>query len=126
MVDLFGFPGYPLSALRYLASANPTAVLSATSEPAPSSLDPGRRVDMATTASLSFPNDVTAMIHCDFAIPSWGPFNLIPSLPDVKVKVDCEGGSVELWNFPLSAYYHSITVIVKDDKGRSSKRVEKA
>ena len=44
----------------------------------------------------------------------------------MKVKVDCEGGSVELWNFPMSFYYHSITVAVKDGKGRVKKRVEKA
>ncbi|KZP21094.1 NAD(P)-binding protein [Athelia psychrophila] len=105
---------YPLSALRYLTSANPTAVLSATARTVSSASDTGNLVDHATTAVLSFPNDVTGTIHCDLAIPSWGPFGLIP---------DCEGGSVELFNFPLSAYYHSITVTVKDDKRKLRKRV---
>ncbi|KZP30646.1 NAD(P)-binding protein, partial [Athelia psychrophila] len=123
---LIGCGCYPLNALRYLASANPTAVLSATARTAPSASDTGHLVDHATTATLSFPNDVTGTIHCDLAIPGWGPFGLIPSMLDMTVKVDCEGGSVELFNFAMSAYYHSITVLVKDDNGRLRKRVEKA
>ncbi|KZP21092.1 NAD(P)-binding protein [Athelia psychrophila] len=117
---------YPLSALRYSTSANPTAIFSETVRTISSASDTGHLIDLATTAILSFPNDVTGTIHCDLAIPSWGPFGLIPSMPDMKLKVDCEGGSVELFNFPLSSYYHSITVTVKDGKGGLRKRVEKA
>lgn len=115
-----------MNCLRHLTSSNPIAVLSATSKTHPSPSSTEQLVDTSTRATLSFPNDVTGTLYCDLAKPWWGPFGLIPPMPDIGIMVECEGGDVELFNFPGPVFYHSITVRRKDAQGRITKRVEKA
>ena len=113
---------------RYIASAEPTEIIKAEAELLPNpSNDPSRRnIDIGTSATLAFPNDVTASISCHGRRPGWGPFGLFPYMPDVNLKVTCEGGTIELSNYVAPTIYHSLTVIHTDAKGKPrKKRVEK-
>ncbi|KAG7100108.1 hypothetical protein E1B28_001888 [Marasmius oreades] len=108
---------YTISCMRYLAGTNPTEVLTSTYEPhkpksAPSNYE--SKVDRMTTATLSFPNDVTGTICTDLSMPL--RFKIIPPMPRVSAVVECEQGSVELFNFPLPTIYHSITVTKREGK----------
>ncbi|KIM79362.1 hypothetical protein PILCRDRAFT_10492 [Piloderma croceum F 1598] len=118
---------YPLSAIRFLARSAPTSVLSATSSVYPSPSSTQQLVDLGTKATLSFPNDVTATLNCDFRQPWWGLFGLIPSMPDIKLTANCENGEVELYNYLAPTLYHWIRVRVQDPsrKGKVIERVEK-
>ena len=116
--------GYTLNCVRYLSGSNPTEVLSASSEVFPND-ESKSLVDTSTTATLSFPSSVVGTITCNLRqAPSYG---FIPKFPSVKVRVECEGGEVEAFNFVLPTLYHYIEVAVKDGaggKGRK-KRTEK-
>ncbi|KAL5492465.1 hypothetical protein ACEPAI_3912 [Sanghuangporus weigelae] len=116
---------YPLAMVRYVTSMNPTEVLSAEAELLPNSKDEPtkRNIDLCTSASLAFPNDVTGSISCHTRYPGWGPFGLIPRFPDVNFIAECEGGTIELLNYVLPSAFHYIAVTPKDKKGK--KRVEK-
>ncbi|KAG2155904.1 NAD(P)-binding protein [Suillus bovinus] len=101
---------YPLSCVRYLASANPSAVISATATRHPK--DP--RIDLGTTANLTFASSkpgeepVKSTIRCSLAHPPrWG---FIPRLPEIDVNVVCERGSIDMFNFVMPVIYHYITV----------------
>lgn len=74
--------------------------------------------DRGTTATLSLPNDVLATLNCDLGMPPYMGF--IPRMPRFGVIVECEGGKVEMVNFPLPTFYHSITV-TSPDKTRVEK-----
>ncbi|EJD39255.1 NAD(P)-binding protein [Auricularia subglabra TFB-10046 SS5] len=105
---------YPLSFVRFIAGTEPTSVISAAAAPAK---DP--RVDRATTALLALPDDVTASITCDFALPrTWG---ILPSLPRINMRVDCERGSVYIFNFVAPFAYHYISVTDAQGKTRTEK-----
>ncbi|KAL5513239.1 hypothetical protein ACEPAH_3637 [Sanghuangporus vaninii] len=116
---------YPLAMVRYVTSMDPTEVLSAEAEllPNPKDEPTKRNIDLGTSASLAFPNDVTGSISCHIRYPGWGPFGLIPRFPDVNFIAECEGGTIELFNYALPSVYHYIAVTPKDKKGK--KRVEK-
>ncbi|KAF7969451.1 hypothetical protein HWV62_27289 [Athelia sp. TMB] len=116
---------YTMNVIRFLSSSNPTEVLTATSRTHASPSATEQLVDVATTATLAFPNGVTGSIFADLAKPWWG-FGLLPTMPDISVKVTCERGDVELFNFPGPVFYHSITVNVKGAGGKDKKRTEKA
>jgi hypothetical protein len=77
------------------------------------------RIDKEFTAHLNFPNDITATVSGDMAGRKiWG---IIPAIPNIKVKVECEGGSVELFNYVVPTWYHYITVRPKGKKERTEK-----
>jgi len=59
------------------------------------------------TATLAFTNSVTATLQADLAIP----YNVIPARPRLFLTVDCENGSVELYNFIMPTFYHYIRVV---------------
>jgi hypothetical protein len=100
------------------------SVLTATSTVYPSPSATEQLVDLGTKATLSFPNDVTATLDCDFEEPWWGPFRLLPRMVDIRVKVECEDGEIELFNYILPTFYHWIRVL--SGKGKAKQRVEKA
>lgn len=113
--------GYPLSCVRYLASSNPTAVISATAVRYPR--DP--RIDTGTTANLTFASSkpgeepVRSTIRCDFAVPPrWG---FIPHWPEISVRAVCERGSIDVFNFVMPVIYHSITVRPDGDVPRTER-----
>lgn len=123
-----------MNCIRYLSGANPTSIIHASAEQhVPSSNDASLRaaavnVDRSTTATLAIPapsgsSDVTATIFCDLSMPP--TFGFVPKMPQVSAKVVCEGGEVELFNFPLPTFYHSLTVRKRVAGGRVEKRVEK-
>lgn len=114
-----------MAMVRYVTSVNPTDVLSAEAELLPNPRDePSKRnIDLGTSASLAFPNDVTGSISCHGRWPGWGPFGLLPDLSGQSFIADCEGGTVELFNYVLPSAYHSITITPKDK--RAKKRVER-
>ncbi|KAI5120025.1 hypothetical protein M0805_004654 [Coniferiporia weirii] len=115
---------YTLAMVRYLASANPTAVLEAHSTPLqnPSDDPKKRNIDISTTASFAFPDDVVASVEVHSRRPGWGPFGLIPRFLTSDLLVVLEGGTVSLNNFVFPFAWHSITV--SPTGGRP--RVEKA
>jgi len=111
--------------MRYLASANPTSVISATPinhipQSSPPSFKPD--IDRGTTATLAFPNDITGTLTCDLAVPPY--FGFIPRLPSLSAKVECEGGDIEIYNYIMPILYHSITV-TKKTANKKETRVEK-
>ena len=119
--------GYTLNIIRLLASSTPSSVVAATATVYPSPSSTEQLVDLSTKATLSFPNDVTATLYCNLNMPWWGPFGLIPPMPRVIVKVKCENGEIELYNFVLPTLYHWIRVRVEDAsrRGKVKERVEK-
>jgi len=104
---------YPLSFIRYLTGAEPTSVESAVPAIAPND----KRIDRAMQVSLNFPNDVTADVFCDMALPPWGigPFKFIPHFPKVTMEIKCEGGEIFYSNFVAPWIWHSIKI--KSKKG---------
>ncbi|KAF8659830.1 hypothetical protein AX16_001715 [Volvariella volvacea WC 439] len=114
---------YTINCVRYLAGLEPTEVLSASyALPIPSPGSAGK-VGRCTTATLAFPNDVTATITCDMGIPH--RFGFIPRFPQVAVLLQCEKDDIELYNFVAPTLYHSIIVKKKGEKGNVQKREEK-
>ena len=118
--------GYAIGCLRYLASSEPIEVLSATSTRHAAPTPEEELIDVCTRATIALPNDVTATIYADLEKPGWGPFGLIPSMADGGVIVECERGELNLNNFFMPFFYHSITVRLKDESGNTTERVEKA
>ena len=114
--------GYAMNCIQYLSSSTEASVSSATHEPfvprsAPA--DYVMNVDRKTEAKLELANGVTASLTCDLGMPAiWG---FIPRFPQFKVVVDCEIGSIDMFNFVMPTLYHAITV--KICRGRT--RVEK-
>jgi len=111
---------YPLSCVRYLTSSNPNAVTSATAVRLPR--DP--RIDIGTTAELTFPSSnpggslTKSTIRCTFSnSPRWG---FIPK-PEIGASAVCEGGTIEMFNFVMPVIYHSITVTPNGGVPRTEK-----
>ena len=57
-------------------------------------------------------------MFCDMAMPSSFGF---PKFPQVSAKVSCEGGTIEIFNYPMPTAYHYITVEKRGEKARSEK-----
>lgn len=112
-----------MNCIRYLSSSDPTSVLSTVHTLfTPRSPPPGyvSKVDRRMEATLALPNDVTATLRCDLAVPP--TYGFIPKIPRITAKVEGVLGSVEIFNFAAPTLYHSIGVKIKG--GHS--RVEKA
>ncbi|EJD07631.1 NAD-binding protein [Fomitiporia mediterranea MF3/22] len=124
--ELMDMGCYTLAMVRYLTDSEPSDVISAEAELLPNpNDDPSRRnIDIGTTALLSFPNDVTASIACHCRQSGWGPFGLLPRIPGVVCKAECESGTVEINNYVSPHIHHSITVMPKGKEGK--KRTEEA
>ncbi|KAF8637606.1 hypothetical protein AX17_002675 [Amanita inopinata Kibby_2008] len=108
---LMGMGCYTLHCIRYLSSSNPEGVEFVTTYPhyprsATASFVPN--VDRGALVALNLPRDASAMLQCDLGVPP--KFGIIPTLPKCRVRVECEGGSVELYNFALPTVYHYITI----------------
>ncbi|KAF7330919.1 NAD(P)-binding protein [Mycena venus] len=115
-------PGcYTVNVLRYLASSNPTAVLTARAIPY-SPRPEHAQVDKTFWATLALENDIIGELHSNLSEPKI--FGIIPRMPKLQARVQCEKGSVEIFNFLIPHYYHYITVKPKG-KGKR-RRVEKA
>ncbi|KAJ7588040.1 hypothetical protein C8J56DRAFT_940760 [Mycena floridula] len=115
---------YTMSCLRYLASSNPTSVISASAEvsiPTGSPKDFKANIDRRTIATLEFPNNITGDLTCDLAMPL--RFGIIPQFPQISAKIELEGGTILVYNFVMPVLYHYISIVNKGDKKKS--RVEK-
>ena len=103
--------GYAMSCIQYLSSSTEASVSSATHElfvPRSAPTDYVKNIDRRTEAKLELANGVTASLACDLGMPAiWG---FIPRFPQVRLVVDCEIGSIDMLNFVLPTFYHSITV----------------
>jgi hypothetical protein len=123
--------GYTISVSRYLSGADPTKVISAKSEILPNS----PQIDMATTATLAFPNpqgsaetgpadELTATLSVNFRLPPLLGF--IPRWPNMSVRVTGTRGAAKLSNFVAPWIYHFLTVNSSEQEGgRLRKRTEK-
>lgn len=100
--------------MRYLSSSEPT-VESA------EAICLAENVDRRMEVQLLFPESLPATVIVDFALPGWGPFKLIPQWLKIALRVECEQGTVEIWNYPLPSLWHSITVTPKNGKARVEK-----
>ncbi|KAJ7588012.1 hypothetical protein C8J56DRAFT_940725 [Mycena floridula] len=99
---------YTMSCLRYLASSNPTSVISASAEvsiPKGSPKDFKANIDCRTIATLKFPNNITGNLTCDLAMPLH--FRIIPSR------------MILVYNFVMPVIYHYISIVNKSDKKKS-------
>ncbi|KAH9928579.1 hypothetical protein B0H21DRAFT_894782 [Amylocystis lapponica] len=94
---------YPVNAVRYLTSSVPT-VESAEAICRRDNID--RRIE----AHLSLSNGASATIMVDSALDGWGPFKLIPQFAKLVTRVECEHGSVEIFNYVLPSLFNRITV----------------
>ncbi|KAI0076155.1 NAD(P)-binding protein [Panus rudis PR-1116 ss-1] len=109
---------YVTSATRYFVSGNPVSVTDVHCKTVPTYPD----VDIGTTASLAFPNDVSGSIECNLAMdPIMG---FIPRWPKFVASAKGEQGEMKLYQFVLPTFYHSIEVTLKDEKGKVKKRTE--
>ncbi|KAG6902581.1 hypothetical protein C0995_014588 [Termitomyces sp. Mi166 len=116
---------YTLNVIRYLSSSNPTSVISAehsvfTPAKSPASFKPN--IDRSITATLALPDNATASLKCDLAMPL--KYGLLPPMPLVNATITLEGGKIEVYNFVMPTLYHSIKVTTKDNKVTKT-RVEK-
>ncbi|KAJ7621509.1 NAD(P)-binding protein [Mycena polygramma] len=113
-------PGcYTVNALRYLASSNPTAVLTAKAVPY-SSRPEHKQIDKMFWATLALEQDIIGDLHSN--LDEAKLFGIIPRIPKLSATVQCEGGTLEIFNFLVPHYYHSITV----SPSGKPRRVEKA
>jgi len=112
---------YLMNCMRYLSSSNPISVISATPTPLKDADISVTKIDRAINATLTFPNDIIGTLYGDMAMP-WEYFP--PRLTKLWVEVKCEGGSVELINFVLPMFWHTIRVYKKEG-ATTSQRVEK-
>ncbi|KAJ7155534.1 NAD(P)-binding protein [Mycena crocata] len=113
-------PGcYTVNVLRYLASSNPTAVLTAKAVPY-SSRPQHEKVDKMFWATLSLEADIIGELHSNLSEPKI--FGIIPRIPKLTATVRCESGTIEIFNFLIPSYYHYITV----SPSGKPRRVEKA
>lgn len=112
-----------MNCIRYLTSSDPTVVTSATPELFPSKTESPSLIDVAMSAELALPNDVTASLYCNMRKP-WR-FVIIPDLPEMSFSVTCEGGELKMAGFVIPTLWHSIEVITKGTSGATKKRVEK-
>jgi len=111
-----------MNCIRYMSSSNPISVIAATPvayEPAAAPASYLRNVDRRMEATLGLPKDIIATITCDLGVPH--TFGLFPKIPQIKLKVEGEIGSLEMFNFVLPTLYHSITVKIKGGHTRVEK-----
>ena len=109
---------YTLTISKFLAGASPLSVASAEVLQA-FSKDP--RVDTGMSGTFTFPSDVIVSTRSHMRQPGFGPFGLIPHFPDIWVTVQCEGGSISMFNYVAPSVYHFITVKPKGGKVRTEK-----
>ncbi|KAF8967633.1 hypothetical protein BDZ97DRAFT_1802513 [Flammula alnicola] len=113
---------YAMNCVRYMSSSEPTSVV-ATSHVAfvPKSAPASyvKNVDRRMEATLGLPKDVTATIVCDLGVPP--TFGFIPKMPKIGFTMDCELGSLEMYNHVIPTLYHSITVKIKGGHTRVEK-----
>ncbi|TFK26201.1 NAD(P)-binding protein [Coprinopsis marcescibilis] len=117
---------YTMNFIRYITSSDPVSVNTAVYEAAKNpkaSPETVSKVDRMFKATLSMPNDVTATIHGDLAPPY--RLGFIPNV-DITAVIECESGTVEIYNWVSPTLYHTITITQKDDKGKKTTRKEKA
>ena len=98
---------YRISAVRAIAAAEPTSVLTATH-----SAHRDAKIDRCAHATFAFPNDITAEIECDLQMP-WR-LGILPRWPNIHITVQLEGGEASLDIFPAPYIYHNITVTPKN------------
>ncbi|KAJ7929022.1 NAD(P)-binding protein [Mycena leptocephala] len=109
-------PGcYTVNVLRYLSSANPTAVLTAKAVPY-SSRPEHKQVDKMFWATLALEKDIIGELHSNLSEPKL--FGIIPRIPKLSAIIQCEGGSIQIFNFLIPDYYHSITVSPSGERRR--------
>ncbi|KZO95415.1 NAD(P)-binding protein [Calocera viscosa TUFC12733] len=108
-------PGcYLTSMSRFVTGREPDSVLSAS--PVFQNKEQEPQIDRKMEFTLSFPalpaevEGPTADCLCDLSTPWWGPFGLIPPMPDMSVRVQCERGEATLSNFVMPSFFHGITV----------------
>ncbi|KAK7043766.1 hypothetical protein VNI00_008378 [Paramarasmius palmivorus] len=113
-------PGsYTVNVLRYLASPyKPKSVLSASAEPY-TSAPQHKQVDRKFTATIDLEHDILGEISSDLNEPRI--MGIIPRMPKLKATVQCEGGTIEIFNFLIPHYYHYITVNPTGKKSRVEK-----
>lgn len=111
-----------MSCARYMSSADPVSVIG-TSHVAyvPKPELPGytRNVDRRMEATLAMPNDATISMTCDLAAPP--TLGFIPQWPQIRTRVECALGTLEMFNHVMPTIYHSITVKIKGGATRVEK-----
>lgn len=111
-------PGcYPISIMRFLIGAEPTAVLAASHEPPFFPVD--AKIDQRVTAALSFPNDITASLNVNLSRGFY--CGVIPRPPNIRAIIKCMEGELELTNFIFPSVYHNIYVRPKGKAARTEK-----
>ncbi|KAJ3498211.1 hypothetical protein NLJ89_g10248 [Agrocybe chaxingu] len=116
------FAGYAMDCIHYVSSSDPTEVIAATQEPfVPRNLPESfvKNVDRRTLATLALPRDATATLVCDLGEPP--SLGVIPKLPQLTFRVECELGTLDFFNFILPTLYHSITIKIRGGHTRVEK-----
>ncbi|KAF7316499.1 hypothetical protein MIND_00169000 [Mycena indigotica] len=113
-------PGcYTVNVLRYLAGANPTAVLTARAVRY-STLPEHEKVDKMVWATLAMETQVVGEVHAN--LDEAKILGIIPRMPKLSATVECSAGKIEIFNFLVPHFYHRITVSPKGQR----QRIEKA
>lgn len=105
---------YPINYMRFLSASEPT-VQSA------EAICRSENVDRRMETELLFRDSIPATVIVDLSLDGWGPFKLLPQWVKIALRVECEKGSVEIWNYPLPSLWHSITVKTQDGRRRVEK-----
>jgi hypothetical protein len=114
--------GYAVNFVRYITSSEPTEVVATSHvafEPKEAPADYVHNVDRRMQATLGLPKDITATLNLDLAEPL--KLGFIPKLPKFGFEVDCELGSLTMFNHIVPTFYHSITVKIKGGHTRVEK-----
>jgi predicted dehydrogenase len=115
-----------LNTLRYFSSSNPIAVIDAKPDVFKVKNDENSHlIDAGMEATLSFPNDVIGTLSCHLRVSP--RMSIVPIIPEMRMKVVCENGDLEVFNHIVPTLYHWIQVSVKTGPGGKARktRVEK-
>lgn len=110
-----------MNLILYMSSSIPQSVIDASYQayrPKNDSPDAVHSVDRQGTATLALANGAMAFLDVDLCAPS--KYGFVPSF-SLNFKAEGDKGSVEMSNFIMPTFWHSITVKLKDGKSRTEK-----
>jgi len=111
---------YTMNIILYMTSSILESVTDASCLPYISKNAPNvvRNVDRQATATLTLANGTTGHLDVDLNAPA--KYGFIPNY-SFKLRMEGDKGTVEMFNFIMPTFFHTITVKLKDGKARTEK-----
>lgn len=107
-----------MNVMLYMSSSIPESVTDTSFTLKNASSDAARNVDRQATATMALSNGATAFLDVDLSAPA--KYAVVPNF-SIKFRVEGDRGSVEMSNFIMPSFLHTITVKLKDGESRTEK-----